>query len=105
MKYEPKIGDKLYTYSPSTGYWCSMVRDPWTVVEVKGNTCTVQACKLLFRGPRYYNSLPYAICEDPEGKLLKLRWSEKKQRWQESPATSYPRVAVFGGWDYQPYLN
>lgn len=105
MKYEPKVGDHLYLRRYTSDYWVNRVRSPYTVIAVKGNTCTVQRAKCLFSGPVYYDSLPYAIVEDPEGRTLKLRWSEKKQRWQESPADSYPLVAVFGEYVYEPYLN
>ena len=105
MKYEPKVGDRLYLRVQTGDRWVDMVKDPATVIEVKGNTCIVQACELFFSGPRYYDTLPSYIMPDPDGKTLKLRWSEKKQRWQESPAGSYPRFAVFGEYAYQPYLN
>lgn len=105
MKYEPKVGDKLYLYTPCNNYWAAMVKRPYTVIAVKGNTCTVQKCKLIFYGPMYYDTIADEIREDPTGSTLTLRWSEKKQRWQESPAGSYPQVAVFGAWEHQPYLN
>ena len=105
MKYEPKVGDKLYLYTPCSDGWVSMVKDPYTVIAVKGNTCTVQECMLIFNGPRYYCTIADDIRENPHGRVKVLRWSEKKQRWQESPAGSYPEVAVFGEWKHQPYLN
>jgi hypothetical protein len=105
MKHIPTEGERLYTYTPCSDMWVSDVRDPWTVESVNGNTCVIRAARLVFSGPRYYDTLPDRIVDDPNGKTLKLRWSEKKQRWQESPAGSYPRVAVFGAWDYSPYLN
>ncbi len=105
MKYEPKIGDKLYLYTPCNDYWVAMVKRPYTVVSVKGNECMVQRCKLIFYGECYYDTIADEIREDPTGSVTKLRWSEKKQRWQESPAGSYPQVAVWGRWEHQPYLN
>ena len=107
MKHIPEIGEKLYVYTPSPDYWVSMVRKPYTVESVnkQKTVCVIRAARLVFYGTRYYDTLPDAIYDDPDGAKMKLRWSEKKQRWQESPADSYPRVAVFGGWDYQPYLN
>ena len=108
-KHIPFVGEHLYTYTPSSSYWCSMVHTPWTVESVKGNTCVVREAELIFYGTRYYDTLPDAIVDsDPNSRnvrRLTLRWSEKKQRWQESPCGSYPRVAVFGRWDYQPYLD
>ena len=105
MKHTPAVDEHLYLYTPCTNYWVNMVRRPYTVESVKGSSCVIRAALPIFNGPQYYDSLPDAIVDDPNGKRLTLRWSEKKQRWQESPAGSYPRVAVFGGWDYQPYLN
>lgn len=59
-------------------------------------------CKNIF-----FNRLGEAeeVEDDPNGKRKNFRWSEKKQRWQESPAGSYPEVAVFGQWDFFPYLD
>ena len=105
MKAIPTVGDRLYTYTPSTLYYVRACRDPWTVISVKGDTCIVQEARLVFNGPRYFNTLPDEITEDPFGKTMKLRWNEKHQRWQESPAGSCPRVAVFGQWVYFPYLD
>lgn len=105
MRHEPKVGEHLYTYTPCNAYYVRAVRNPWTVVEVKGNICTVQEAEPVFLGLRYYDTLPDYIQENKHGRLLKLRWNEKNQRWQETPAGSYPRVAVFGEWDFFPYLD
>ena len=105
MKHIPTVGEKLYIYTPCNNGWISMVRNPYTVDSVRGSTMVIRAARPVFNGPQYYDSLPDDIVDDPDGRKLKFRWSEKKQRWQESPAGSYPRVAVFGSWDYQPYLN
>lgn len=104
-KYVPKVGDKLYLSSSTNNYWVDSVRDPYTVIEVKGNICMVQECKLIFKGIRYFDTLPDRIEEDKNGRVKKLRWSSKKERWQETPAGSYPQIAHFGSWDYAPYLN
>ena len=105
MKHIPVVGEHLYIYTPCSDYWVSMVRKPYTVASVNGNVITIRAARCCFWGHVYYDTLPDKIVDDPNGATLKFRWSEKKQRWQESPAGSYPRVAVFGEWDYQPYLN
>lgn len=106
-KHIPVIGEHLYTYTPCNSYWVSMVRNPWTVERVNktGTVCVIRAALPVFHGVRYYDTLADDIVDDPNGKRMTLRWSEKKQRWQESPAGSYPKVAVFGAWDFQPYLN
>ena len=104
-KHIPTVGEHLYTYTPSSYYYVQAVRDPWTVVSVKGDTVIIREAEPIFYGPRYFNTMADDIRDNPSGKLLKLRWNEKKQRWQESPAGSYPRVAVFGEWAYFPYLD
>lgn len=107
QKHIPTVGEHLYTYTPCSSYWVSMVHDPYTVVSVNKNAtvCVIREAGLIFHGARYYDTIADEIYDDPHGKEIILRWSEKKQRWQESPAGSYPRVAVFGMWDHQPYLN
>lgn len=105
MKHIPTIGEHLYTYTPCGAYYVAAVRLPWTVETVKGNAITVREARPVFYGARYYDTLPDDIVDDPNGRTMVLRWSEKKQRWQESPAGSYPKVAVFGEWDYFPYLD
>ena len=105
MKHIPTVGEHLYTYTPCNHYYVEAVRDPWTVDSVKGNTVIIREARPVFLGKRYFNTLPDYIEEDPTGKTMTLKWSEKKQRWQESPAGSYPRVAVFGEWAYFPYLD
>ena len=103
--YQPKVNEHLYLYTPCNSYYVAMVRKPYTVEAVNGRTCTIRAAKPIFNGAVYYDTLPDRIEDDLNGQKMKLRWSEKKQRWQETPCDSYPRVAVFGKWDYQPYLN
>ena len=107
MKHIPAVGEHLYTYTPCNNMWISDVRDPWTVESVnKTNTvCVIRAARPIFEGSQYYDSMPSDIVDDLDGRRIKMRWSEKKQRWQESPNNGYPRVAVFGEWDYFPYLN
>ena len=105
MKHMPEINEHLYLYTPCSDYWVRMVRKPYTVESVKGNICMVREARPVFSGPVYYDTLPDRIEDDANGRRVRLRWSEKRNRWQESPASSYPRVAVFGEWDYQPYLN
>ena len=107
MKHIPTVGEQLYCYTPCSDMWVSDVRKPYTVESVNktGTVCVIRAALPAFNGPCYYDSLPDYITDDPNGKRMTLRWSEKRQRWQESPAGSYPRVAVFGRWDYYPYLN
>lgn len=105
MKHIPTVGEHLYTFTPCNMYYVRAVRNPYTVETVKGNTITVREARPVFLGVRYYDTMPDYIVDDENGKRKTFRWSEKKQRWQESPAGSYPEVAVFGEWDYFPYLD
>lgn len=107
MKHIPVVGEHLYTYTPCNNMCVSEVRNPWTVESVNKTqtVCVIRAARPIFEGTQYYDSMPCDIVDDLDGRRIKMRWSEKKQRWQESPNNGYPRVAVFGGWDYFPYLN
>ena len=84
MKYVPTVGEKCYIYTPCNRYYVNAVHDPYTVESVNGNTMVLRAARPVFLGPRYYNTLPDYIEDDPNGKRMKFRWSEKKQRWQET---------------------
>ncbi len=106
MKHIPTVGEKLSVYRPSNYYYVEACRDPYTVESVKGNTMVIREARPVFLGVRYFNTLPDYIEDDPNGKRLTFKWSEKKQRWQESPAGSYPLVvAHWGEWTYFPYLD
>lgn len=107
MKHIPFVGEHLYVRQRTGNMWVDEVHRPYTVKEILGeNRIIIQAAKCNFPEPRYYDTLPTSIEEDTNGRTMMLRWSEKKQRWQESPHyDSYPYFGVFGEWDYQPYLN
>ncbi len=78
MKHNPSVGEKLYLYQPCNMYYVQAVRDPFTVESVKGNTIVIRAAKPLFPRPRYYNTMPYDIVDDPNGERITMKWSEKK---------------------------
>lgn len=102
-KFLPKVGDKLYLRQDTGNEWIDMVHKPYTVVKVSEDAIVVQECKLIFYGTRYYDTLPDEIEDDPYGETKILHWDCKKSRWQ---GNDYCRdIAVFGRWDYQPYLN
>lgn len=100
-----KPGDKLYLYTDCNLWTVRMVHKPYTVTEVKGNIAKIREAKLVFHGIRYFDTLPDEIVPDPYGKEQKLRWNAKKNRWQVTPKKYGPEVAVFGRYDYQPYLD
>ena len=106
IKY-PKIGDKLYLSQRTGDEWVEMVKRPATVVAVTKGTVSIQFCKCIFDGVRYYDSLPTEILPDPDGQIVKLRWSAKRNRWQYNTAdhAGYPEYAYFGEYEYQGYLN
>ncbi len=105
-KIYPNVGDHLYLSQHTGNMWVDEVRNPYTVIKVTPKHVTVQECKLIFNGPRYYDTLPDRIEENPEGRCYDLNWAPKKKRWQIDRYNSgYPQIAHFGEWDYAPYLN
>ena len=105
-KFYPEVGTKLYLWTPCNDSWVAMIRKPYTVIGKEKRKVLIQRCKLIFNGVRYYDTLPDEIQEDPQGQVRKLSWAPKKCRWQvDENRSGYPEVAVFGEWDYQPYLN
>ena len=105
-KFIPKIGTKLYLHQRTGDAWVDMCKYPYTVIGYDRGKVLIQQCKLIFNGPRYYDTLASAILEDPHGEILALSWAPKKGQWQiDKYKTGYPEIAVFGSWEYQPYLN
>lgn len=106
MKEYPNIGDKLYLSQRTGNYMVDMVKRPYTVVGISKGKVQIQECKLIFNGPRYYDTLADKIEEDPNGEILELSWAPKKERWQiDRYHTGYPQIAYFGSWEFQPYLD
>ena len=105
-KVYPKIGDHLYLSQRTGNYWVDSVKNPYTVIAVTPVKVKVQKCRLIFNGPRYYDSYPDEIEEDKDGEILELVWAPKKKRWQiDKYKTGYPEIAFFGEWQFEPYLN
>ena len=106
-KFYPQVGDKLYLSQRTGSYYVDAVRKPYTVVEVTKSMVKVQECKCIFSGPRYYDTLPDSIEDDPSGKIVDLRWAPKRGVWQDASEgkNSYPEIAFFGEWDFYPYLD
>jgi hypothetical protein len=94
----PEIGEHLYLAD-----WYCATRDPYTVIGISGGRVIVQEARPVFYGVRYFNTLPDDIVADPSGRVLTLSYAPKKGVWKEKG--SYGREAVFGKWDYLPYLN
>lgn len=125
MKTFPKVGDKLYLRQFTGNYWVDMVRHPYTVVSVSKSKVIVQECLLHFpifkydpntmdeyykqfdgKETRFYDTLPESIEHDPNGHLEELSWHSKRNMWgTKGKDSDYPDYAVFGNWDFQPYLN
>lgn len=105
-KIYPKIGDQLYLSQRTGNMWVDEVKNPYTVIDVTPSKVKIQACELIFDGPRYYDSLPSQIRENTHGEILELNWAPKKKRWQvDKYKTGFPYIAYFGKWEYAPYLN
>ena len=104
--YYPQVGDHLYLSQRIGNHYVDMVKRPYTVIGVSKSKITIQSAKLIFNGPRYYDTLPDDIVEDKEGEILTLNWAPKKGRWQNDEyKTGYPSIAYFSGWEYFPYLD
>ena len=104
-KFFPEVGTPLYLQQkPSDNYYCSMVKRPYTVIDVKPSEITIQSARLVYPpGPVYYDTLPIDIVPDPNGRIEKLHWAPKAGYWQENSV--YPKYAHFGSYDYFPYLD
>lgn len=105
-KFFPEIGTQLYLHQRTGRYYVDAVKRPYTVIGVKPSVITIQACKLIFNGPRYYDTMPDDIQENPEGEILELHWAPKIGKWQiDKYKTGYPEYAEFGKWEFYPYLD
>ena len=105
-KFYPEVGTKLYLSQRTGDYYVDMVKIPYTVIGTVSGKLLVQECQLIFNGPRYFDTLPDEIKEDPNGRVLALSWAPKKGCWQiDKHKTGYPSIAFFNGWKYEPYLN
>lgn len=105
-KFYPEVGTPLYLSQRTGSYYVDMVKHPYTVVGTNHGKVQIQECKLIFNGPRYYDTLPDEIKPDPNGEILELSWAPKKERWQvDKYKTGYPSIAFFGTAEYQPYLD
>lgn len=102
----PKVGDKLYLKQFTGNAWVDMVKHPYTVIGVTNNKVFIQSCRLIFNGPRYFDTLPDGIEKDPNGTIEQLTWHSKRGMWGTPGRESdYPSFAIFGEWVYQPYLD
>lgn len=101
-KWFPEAGDKVTVHHYISGT-CS----PHTVSRVEGGKVVIRACGMRFDGPRYFDTLPDEIYDDPKGSESTLTWSPKRKNWILSSwkGDRYPGVAEFGVWKYEPYLD
>lgn len=100
------IGTKLYIQQKTGDYFVDMVKYPFTVIGYNSGKLIIQSAKCNFPKKRYYDTLPLSIEEDLDGDILELNWSEKNKWWQyKASKNSYPYIAHFGNYEYQPYLN
>jgi len=100
-KHIPVVGEKLYIVS------CCGTETPYTVeaVNEKATRCVVREAGMVFKIPRYFDSYPEHIFDDPNGRKKTLFWSEKSGAWKESNAGRYAGFAIFGNYSYEPYLD
>lgn len=102
----PEIGTPLYLHQQTGNSWVDMCKYPYTVIGIESGKVVVQEAECIFNGPRYYDTLADDIIPNPKGDILRLNWSSKYGRWQvDRYKTGYPQIAVFGSYQFQPYLN
>lgn len=77
-KTEHKVGERLYLSQITGSFYIDAIKTPWTVVESKPSSITVQRAREIYNGPRYYDTLPDDIQEDPNRETLKLIWSKAR---------------------------
>ena len=105
-KYIPKVGEELYLYGCTGDYWCDIVKTPYTVIEVNDKSVVIQEARLIFDGPRYYDSYPDRIIPDNTGEKLTLKWSKKDQKWRvDKCGIGVYSYAKFGKYEFTPYMN
>ena len=102
----PYIGEKLYLSQHLSDNFVDPVKIPYTVSRILStDKIEVRRCRLVFHCPVDYYSMPDEIQEDPLGKVMVLRWNEKRGEWCEYPLSEYPYYATFGAWEYYPYFE
>lgn len=96
----PVVGEKLFIMSA-----CG-TETPYTVeaVNEKGTRCVVREARCYFPYPRYFDTLPTFIDDDPNG-AKKTLFLAKSGYWKEAKAGRYAGMAFFGKYAYQPYLD
>ena len=100
-KFYPGPDEKLSLFRAYTG-----TSVPCTVVGMKNSqVLVVRECRLTFPQPCYFDSYPDRIEPGTPGieAAHELRWSNKAGGWKE-PGTA-GRLAIFGKWVYEPYLD
>ena len=106
QKVYPNIGDQLYLRQFTGNGWVDMVKRPYTVIEVGPSKVVVQECKLIFNGPRYFDTVADDIIPDPNGRVEELTWHPKRGLWgTKGRESDYPEYAIFGNYEHQPYLD
>ncbi len=106
VKFYPEVGTPLYLSQRTGRYYVDMVKHPYTVIGQANGKVLIQECELVFKGPRYYDTVADEIRPNPNGTILELSWAPKKERWQiDEYKTGYPSVAFFGKYEHQPYLD
>ena len=126
MKTLPKVGDQGYLRQFTGSYYVNMVKRPVTVISVTEKEVVVQHAKLIFPvfhynpatmsdyykefdGKRvcFYDTVAESIEPDPTGRIERLTWHPKRERWGTPGAdSSYPEFLITEeGYQHQPYLD
>lgn len=120
----PRVGDQCYLRRFTGNYYCDLVKDPYTVIEVTPSKIKIQSCELIapiyhctgnpmcdrpdLEGQRvfFFDTVAESIAPDPEGEIIELTWHKKRNLWGTLGTDSdYPRYAIIGEYKHQPYLD
>ena len=107
---DPKANpnDKVWPEIGTRGSLCNYYSGsmtPVTVVGKQSGKLIVRECRLIFNGPRYYNTYPDSIEEGIASvdREHELSWSPKGACWKERG--TYGRRLELRGWKFEPNVN
>lgn len=108
----PCVADSGLKFFPAPGSPLTLVNSyngasyPYTVVgRAPRGRLLVRQCQLIFKGDRFYDTLPDAILPGRPGYegTVELIWKAKRRVWAEQG--KYGKVALFGTAEYYPNMD
>ena len=105
---KPNPNEKAWPEDGAKGSLCnyySGTMTPVTVIGRQSGKLLVRECRLIFNGPRYFDSYPDSIEEGIASVNAEheLSWSPKGRCWKE-PGT-YGRRLELNGWHFEPRVD